>query len=186
MDTIVRHRIMRIEDFLAWECRQEGKYEFDGCEPVAMTGGTFRHALLQSNLAMAVGNRLRGTACRFVGRDFKVLTASRVRYPDGQVVCDHADEETTFTTSPVVLFEVISASSAATDHGAKVEEYRSIPSVKHYVLLEQDRALVTVHARLDAGWAVETLNGQGLLALPRLGTAIPVAELYEGVAVDLA
>jgi hypothetical protein len=27
------------EEFLAWEVRQEGRYEFDGFPPVAMTGG---------------------------------------------------------------------------------------------------------------------------------------------------
>jgi len=31
---------MTVDEFLAWEQRQEGRYEFDGFRPVAMTGGT--------------------------------------------------------------------------------------------------------------------------------------------------
>jgi hypothetical protein len=31
-----------IEEFLAWEERQEGRYEFDRFRPVAMTGGPSR------------------------------------------------------------------------------------------------------------------------------------------------
>ena len=41
---------MTREQFLAWEERQEQRYEFDGFQPVAMTGGTAAHAVIQHNL----------------------------------------------------------------------------------------------------------------------------------------
>jgi hypothetical protein len=34
---------MTLAEFLAWEESQEFRWEFDGFEPVAMTGGIFRH-----------------------------------------------------------------------------------------------------------------------------------------------
>jgi hypothetical protein len=40
---------MTIAEFLAWEERQDLRWEFDGFEPVAMTGAPFRHAATQSN-----------------------------------------------------------------------------------------------------------------------------------------
>ena len=40
---------MTLEAFLDWESRQELKYEFDGCQPVAMTGGTAAHAMIRVN-----------------------------------------------------------------------------------------------------------------------------------------
>ena len=184
MDTAVRHRIMRIEDFLAWECRQEGKFEFDGCEPVGMAGGSRRHAAIQRNLAIAVEGRLQGQPCEFFGSDLKIVTAELVRYPDGQVCCDGAAGHTTFTTAPVVVFEVVSPSTTRTDHVTKREEYQAIPSVGKYILLEQDVMSVTVHTRRDAGWATETLQGVGVLDIPQLGLSIPVAELYAKVVID--
>jgi hypothetical protein len=42
------------------------KYEFDGFQPVAMTGGTAAHPLIQRNLAISIGGRLRGTPCTSV------------------------------------------------------------------------------------------------------------------------
>lgn len=54
---------MTLVEFLAWESEQELRYEFDGVQPVAITGGTFAHASIQRNLALAVGNRLRGKPC---------------------------------------------------------------------------------------------------------------------------
>lgn len=181
MNVIVRHKIMSIEDFLAWEARQEQKYEFDGFEPVAMAGGSRNHARIQRNLAMAVGSRLRGSPCEFLGSDMKLVTATRCRYPDGQVVCGAADGDATFTTTPSVLFEVTSPSSDARDHVEKAAEYHAIASLQHYVVLEQDRMVVTVSGRDGNGWRTEPVGADRLLKLPALNLAIPLAELYEGV-----
>ena len=63
---------MSLAEFLEWEERQELRYEFDGVEPSAMTGGSLRHAAIQRNLAMAIGNRLRGKPCQFFGSDLKI------------------------------------------------------------------------------------------------------------------
>jgi hypothetical protein len=43
---------MTLAALLDWENRQETKYEFDGFQPVAMTGGTAAHASIQRNLRM--------------------------------------------------------------------------------------------------------------------------------------
>jgi hypothetical protein len=49
-----------LKAFLDWESRQEVKYEFDGFQPVATTGGTAAHAAIQRNLIGLLYNRLRG------------------------------------------------------------------------------------------------------------------------------
>ena len=53
----MRHA-MSVDEFLAWEARQELKHEFDGVGPVAMAGGTRNHARLQVNIttSMATGS----------------------------------------------------------------------------------------------------------------------------------
>jgi len=52
------------EQFLNWAAAQEGRYEFDGLQPVAMTGGTARHSRITLNIHVALRSRLRGTQCR--------------------------------------------------------------------------------------------------------------------------
>ena len=54
-----------IEQFLAWEEKQELRYEFDGARPIAMTGGTFEHDAIQVNLVTALSTRLRGSHAAF-------------------------------------------------------------------------------------------------------------------------
>ena len=79
---------MSLAEFLEWEERQELRYEFDGVEPVAMTGGTAGHATIQRNLAMALGSRLRGKPCRFSEATSRSGSPTNsIRYPDGMVVC---------------------------------------------------------------------------------------------------
>ena len=79
-------RPMSLTQFLAWEERQELRYEFDGTRPIAMVGGTRATAAIQRNLAFTLTGRLRGKPCQFHGSDLKFKAAEdHLRYPDGIV-----------------------------------------------------------------------------------------------------
>ena len=86
--TVALRKPMSLDAFVAWEERQALRYEFDGYQPVAMTGGTVEQGLIQANIIRQVGNRLSGTPCRILGSHVKVLVAGSVRYPDAFVVRD--------------------------------------------------------------------------------------------------
>ena len=176
---------MSLAEFLEWEERQELRYEFDGVEPVAMTGGSARHADIQANLTTAFRNLLRGKPCKFYGSDLKIqVGGDRIRYPDGMVVCSRVDPTAKIVRDPVVIFEVLSPSTAAKDRIVKAREYQATPSVQRYVMLEQDRIGATVHVRAQDGWSVLVLKDDDALAMPELGLSIPLAEFYEGLEFD--
>ena len=184
MDLAVR-KPMSLAEFLEWEDRQELRYEFDGVEPVAMTGGSLRHAAIQRNLAIAVGSRLSGKPCQFFGSDLKIQVGENSsRYPDGIVLCSDMDPSLKIVRNPVVIFEVLSPSTAAKDRIVKAREYQATPSVKRYVMLEQDRIGATVHVRAQDGWSVLVLKDDDILAMPEIGLEIPLAEFYEGLAFE--
>ena len=175
---------MTIEQFLAWEARQELRHEFDGFKPVAMTGGTAAHATIQRNLAIVVGGRLRNTPCRFYGSDLKIEVSGKIRYPDGFVVCSPVARDATVVREPVVIFEVLSDSTARTDTIAKNQEYAATPSVRRYVLLAQDEIAGTMFERIGSDWVGHLLAADTILRMPEIGIEMPLAELYEGI--DLA
>lgn len=173
---------MTLAEFLEWEERQPVRYEFDGVGPVAMTGGTAGHADIQANLAAALRTRLRGKPCRFYGNDLKFQVADgQVRYPDGMVVCAPVGRTATVVYDPVVVFEVLSPSTARDDRILKAREYQATPSVQRYVMLEQDGVSATVYARSGGTWTHEILIADSILALPEIGIELPLAELYEGI-----
>jgi Uma2 family endonuclease len=74
-------------EFLEWEERQELRYEFNGFQPVAMTGGTIAHDRITFNLHKALDARLAGKLCKSFGPNVKILTPGKVRYPDALVTC---------------------------------------------------------------------------------------------------
>ena len=177
----VLRKVMTPEDFLAWEATQELKWEFDGFQPVAMVGATLVHAAIQGNIIIALGNRLRGRPCRPFGSDVKVQIGPRYRYPDVLVSCSPTTPGVTVAADPVVIFEVLSESTARTDKTTKLTEYCSLPSVQRYAMLEQDQAFATVVSRTATGWGLETLGADGVLSMPEIGVEVPMAELYEGL-----
>jgi Uma2 family endonuclease len=184
--SIALHHPMSLEAFLAWEEQQELRWEFDGFEPVAMTGGTSDHSAIERNLIMAVGGRLRGQKCQLYTSNLKVFVAGSIRYPDAFVVCSPVPRGTLVVTDPVVVFEVLSPSTASIDIGAKNEEYRDTPSVQRYVMLAQDRQFATVFARVDNDWVGHIVSGDAILGMPEIGIGLPLAELYEGLSFEPA
>jgi Uma2 family endonuclease len=173
---------MSLAEFLAWEERQPLRYEFDGIGPVAMTGGTFGHSAIQRNLAFSLTARLRGKPCQFHGSDLKFQVAQgHIRYPDGMVVCSRVDRAATVVHDPVVVFEVLSPSTTRNDRLVKAREYQATPSVRRYVMLEQDSVGAVAYARAGEGWTHEILVEDSMLALPEIGVELPLAELYEGI-----
>lgn len=180
------HQPMTPEAFLAWEERQDLRWEFDGFAPVAMTGGTVAHAAIARNILRELGNRLVGAPCQVFGSDLKVRTAESVRHPDAFVVCSPVDPRATVVHDPVVVFEVLSDSTAATDRFAKNREYAATPSIQRYVMLEQDRIGATVFAREPGGWLGRLLGPADPLAMPEIGTSLPLAALYAGIDLPVA
>ncbi len=172
---------MTLEEFLAWDARQELRWEFDGFAPVAMTGGSFAHAAIQRNLVTALTNRLRGKPCQPLGSDFKILVAGSIRYPDAMVYCRPVDQRAQFIEDPVVVFEILSPSTTLTDSIIKNREYRDTPSIRRYVMLEQNFPAATVFERAGDDWIGHLMVDDAVLAMPEIGIEIALAELYEGL-----
>jgi Uma2 family endonuclease len=173
---------MTLAEFLEWEEGQPLRYEFDGVGPVAMTGGTYGHSTIQRDLAFALTGRLRGKPCQFQGSDLKIQVGDgHIRYPDGMIVCSPIDRTATVVHEPVVVFEVLSPSTAAKDRIVKAREYQATPSIRRYVMLEQDSVGATVYARSGETWTHEILVADSILALPEIGVSLPLVEFYEGI-----
>ena len=180
MNVALRQR-MSLAEFLDWEDRQEPKYEFDGFQVYAMVGVTAANSAIQRNLVTALTNRLRGKPCQAHGSELKIEVAGSIRYPDAFVVCTPVARHATVVTDPVVIFEILSESTARTDHIDKNAEYRATPSVQRYVMLEQDSQAATVFAREGDRWVGSLFTGDATLAMPEIGIELPLDELYEGL-----
>ncbi len=169
-----------LDDFLAWERGQELRYEFDGDRITAMTGGTLEHSAIATNLVEALRRRLKAP-CRAFRGDVKIVAAGNVRYPDALVSCSTAERGADIVPDPVVVFEVLSPSTASVDRVTKNQEYRATPSIQRYVMLEQTRIAATVFARSGDNWIGTVITGDATLDMPEIGIELPLAELFADV-----
>lgn len=182
MNTALRKPRMSRDEFFPWAQAQEVRYEFDGFEPVAMTGGTVNHNQVTINLAVALRARLMGSGCRPYGPDAGIATiGDAVRYPDAVVSCTKTPGTAYLVREPVVVFEVLSPTSGRVDRIDKVREYAAVASIRRYVIVESTGAGATVFERAsgEAAWTATALTAEDTLRMPEIGIEIPVAEMYE-------
>ena len=187
MNIALRRPQMTRQQFFAWAQAQDVRHEFDGFQPVAMTGGTLRHNTMTNNIHRALHARLKGSGCRPMGPDAGLATIGEaVRYPDALVTCTRTPDTAHTVEGAVVVFEVLSPSSGRIDRIVKLREYRAVPSIRRYVILEHAGIGLTVFARAggDVDWTATALTAGDTLPLPEIGIEIPVAEFYDSV--DLA
>ncbi len=50
---------LTMDEFLDWERSQPERYEFDGIQPVAMTGGSRPHSRIGTRLLVALAGRVK-------------------------------------------------------------------------------------------------------------------------------
>ena len=181
MNVTLRPRLTK-EEFLAWEERQDLRYEFDGHKVTAMVGATQAHELIVTNILLALGVRLRGGPCRVFGSGMKIEAAGSIRYSDVTVACGPLQPRERLLTDPVIVFEVESDSTALLDQTVKNPEYEATPSIMRYVMLSQDSIAATVFARVGDVWAGSLVTDPAkVLAMPEIGAEVPLGEFYEGV-----
>lgn len=155
--------------------------------PEMMAGGSRGHARIARNALTMLAVRLGTGPCQAYGGDFAViLEPRRVVFPDVSVSCEpDADDGDRGTASPVVVIEVLSPSTASHDLGDKATAYRRLPTLRHLVLVRQDRVGVQHFHREAEGQdfsLTELDKVDALLRLSAVGVEIVLAALYAQVA----
>jgi Uma2 family endonuclease len=188
MTTLPDYRVSP-EEYLRLERAAETKSEYDDGVIYAMSGASGRHNLIVPALNRSLGNRL-PSRCRIFASDMKVriLNPTRFYYPDVSVVCGtprFADDETDVLLNPLIMFEVLSDSTAAFDRGRKFLSYQTIDSLQEYVLVSQDLYLVEHFRRDGEHWVYTVAQGRDArLALPSVECELPLEEIYYQVEID--
>lgn len=175
-------------DYLAVEQSSEHRHELIDGVIVAMAGGSDEHHAIAGRLAMLIGMRL-DAPCRYYSPDqrFWIAATARGRYADGSLVCgkpEHPPHDEQATTNPRIVIEVLSPSREGDDEGDERLDFQSMPSLRAYVLVAQDRRSVKVYRRTDAGaWPEEpeSYDDGATFSLPALSAPLAVGDVYDTV-----
>ena len=72
-------------------------------------------------------------------------------YPDVLVVCGPAADRL-YETDATLVVEVLSDSTELFDRGKKFKDYQRLPSLRHYLLVNQDDARIRYHEQVRAAF----------------------------------
>lgn len=176
-----------VDAFLAWEERQEERFEHVGGTIAMMAGGTENHDLLSMNVARLLGNGLTGTPCRVHGSNLKIRSpAGDIMYPDAFVRCGPIVGDRTVVDDPVLVAEVLAPSTAQRDHTRRRWSYQSIAGLHTILLIASNEPLVEILTREpDGTWRSRLVRGLDVaLKVEPLGLELSLAGIYAGA--DLA
>ncbi len=178
-----------LADYLAHEAAHVGQkpnYEWDGQRPIAMSGVSYDHALVQNNLSDLLSPQFRKRGCRSFTADMRLAVQNgRYRYPDLLAHCPPADltgEKPPSLRNPVLLVEVLSPSTSTTDLREKLIEYRQIESLLEYWIVSTDAPYLL---RYDcSGPALIVYPYKGLdvtFKSELLGVKVALADVFDGI-----
>lgn len=175
---------MTAEEFIAWSATWgEGeRWELFHGEPVAMAPQRNRHALVKSDidgeLKRAVGEA--GVLCTVLPDGATVRVSAATTYePDALVVCGPVDLDATGVADPVIIVEVLSPSTRGLDAGLKLSGYFSLPSLRHYLLVDAVGRRVILHSRTGPDGPIATaICAEGPLALDPPGLTVDAARFF--------
>lgn len=170
-------------EYVAFDEAAERKNEYVRGAIFAMTGGTPEHARLPARLGELLGAALRARGCVVYSSDLRVRieAADRAAYPDLTVICGPLETSPIdghAAINPTVIVEVLSESTELYDRSDKWSDYQRLASLRHYVLVSQDRHRVEVYSRTDLGWHYADVQERGTVALTALDVSFEIEALY--------
>ena len=179
-------RAMSVDEYLRTEEASPLKREYVNgfVYPLhGQAGTTDAHATISGNIFTALRSLARKRGCFAYASDMRVTSADRrtYYYPDVLVTCEPREDDAKFKAAPCILVEVLSKSTAHTDHNAKYHAYTALPSLQVYLLVEQDERRVYAYVRGSAGWELREYSGNDSVPLGCLDAALSLGDVYEDV-----
>jgi Uma2 family endonuclease len=175
------------EEYLALERKASYKSEYCNGFIVAMSGASFDHCRIAGNFYRKISDQLEDGPCEAIVNDMRVRVTPTglYTYPDVVVVCGEAqflDDEVDTLLNPTLIAEVLSPSTEEYDRGGKFLHYRTLPSLKEYVLIAQDEPMVERRVRKGKRWVSTTYRGmEATLVLESIGCTVPFRQIYKRV-----
>ena len=186
--TLAPNSPLSYTEYIEQERTSDVKHHFFYGELIEVAGASLEHNIICGNLIIALGNALEAANCSVMPSDMKVFVSQNVvYYPDIVVFCaEPMVTPSEALQNPVLIVEILSPSTAAFDRGDKFRQYRTIASLRHYLLLEQDRPIIEHYERDDAGvWMLrgeyDALEQNLELTVSGHKIFVPITRIYRNI-----
>ncbi len=179
------------EAYLAMERAAREKHEYYKGDVFAMSGASREHNIIAKNFNTVVLPFLKGKSCDMFGSDLRVHIPknSLYTYPDFTVVCgkwETTDNEKDTITNPSVIVEILSKTTRDYDRGTKFNLYRSIKTLKEYILIDSMAVSVEIFTRQSNDqWVLSEYKIlTDSIYISTIGLTLFLKDIYEDVSFD--
>lgn len=173
-----------------WEREESAaeRHEYFRGEIFAMAGASPRHNDIAGNIYSSLLSQLRRRSCRARISDqrIKVEATTLQTYPDVVVVCPpfrfDPNNQITLLDATVVV-EVLSDSTRHYDQTDKFNNYKQLPSLRHYLLVETNGVRVEHRFQLENGhWEIRLFTSSDeVINLDAIACTLSIRTVYEEV-----
>ncbi len=176
------------EQYLALEETAEDKSEYLDGEIIPMTRGSTNHNRLAGNVYIALNLALPEQEYDIFIGDVR-LWVPKVRlytYPDVMVILgkpEYHNNRTDMITNPQVIVEVLSKSTRNYDRGDKFAFYKSIPTLREYILIDPTKINVEQYSKTEnKRWLYSEYDEEDTaLVFNSFQLEVPLSAIYKKV-----
>lgn len=187
-------RVYTLEQYLRLEASSTNKHEFLNGKIQKMPYARGPHNEISANIIALIKQAVKKekTKFRVFSSDQKIYLPelNEGLYADILVISEkpeYFDDNQLLLTNPLVIVEVLSKSTTRYDRGSKFSKYKTLPSFKEYVLVEQEKPSIETWFREAPGLWRETIVSdlKETVWLESIGAGIALEEVYENIGFEL-
>lgn len=175
------------QDYWDFENGSELKHEFFEGRVYAREIPDERHHELVGNILASLHQQLRGKPCRVRSSDqrLEIEETGLQTYPDVMVACPpfrYNERQTINILDATVIVEVLSDKTRSYDRTGKFEHYKRLPTLRHYVLVEQNSIEIEHHVLINGQWNSKVFNSlKKSVGLAAIACELQLDDVYEGI-----
>lgn len=174
------------QDYLRLEQQSADRHEYYQGQIYLMVSRTRDHARICANSVVALSRAVAATSCDIYGSDMRVYIKEYnfYTYTDAMLVCgETAETREDEVSNPLLIIEVLSKSTRNYDLKDKFDFYKSLPTLRYYLTIEQKKVEVICNERVEEQtWQSQKYTELSAeILLPQLNSTLAVAALYRRV-----
>ncbi|MFQ5445337.1 MAG: Uma2 family endonuclease [Saprospiraceae bacterium] len=193
-----QEKLMTFEEYIDFEEKSEVKHEFDNGKLIEMSGASLFHNRIFTSLMALLPhflNQKKGNDFEVFGSDMKIFfpELDKAVYPDIVIIKGEpelSDTKTHSLSNPHLVVEILSKSTEKYDRTIKFDNYRTLSSLREYVLISQDEPLVEafyLHDPENDLWKITRAHGlDASILLRSIECTLALKDVYHRVKFEQA
>lgn len=195
IETLEKEKLYTLAEYFALSERSEEKLEFHNGKIITMSGGTTNHggiaARIIAMLVLMIDDEDKPFMVYTSDVKIQIPDYGKFVYPDASVVSQQPEyykNRRDTIVNPLLVVEVLSPSTekydpVSTAGTSKFMAYRTIPSLREYVLVDQDQPRVTTFFRNESQhWEdADAIGLEDNVRLRSIDCEVPLARIYKNI-----